>query len=809
MRYNIHKAVVIGAGTMGAAIAAHFANAGVLVTLLDIASSKLTPEQEAVGISLQDKAVRNAIVTEGYNRMLNTHPPGMMSSEIARLLTLGNLEDDFYSISDADWVIEAVVEDLQIKRDLMARIDKIRSPHSIISSNTSGIPIAAISEECSGEFRKHFLGTHFFNPPRYLKLLEVIPTNDTKPEITQYISWFGEYRLGKGIVLCKDTPNFIANRIFAGMTAFILDYSLQKGYSVDEVDALTGSLIGRPKTATFRLLDLVGIDVMDLINHNLFPMIPHDTFIQPYLSSDRMNALLAVMREKKLLGNKTKAGFYKTITHPDGKKEFLALNVQTMQYELPKKIQYGSVSNVSNINKLSDRLHVLLAGEDQGAEFIRSVIYQFLAYASLVIPEIADTPKSLDDAIRWGFAHEIGPFELWDELGVKETIEKMRRAGFLPALWVEKMIETGRETFYQYEGNRKIGVFHVPDGNYKPIEPSPNQILLKNIKNAADRIISSNSSASVINIGDGVVCFEFHTKVNALDENTLTVLKDALDKVEKEDYEGLVIGNDADNFCAGANILFFLSAARDKRWSDIERFLENFQKINMRMRCFPKPIVVAPVGMALGGGAEIVMHGNRVVAASELSIGLVESRVGLIPAGGGTKEMVRRMINPPMYTPNVDALPFLQQALMRIGKAEISASAFEAKKMRLLQEVDRIVFNRDHLIFESKREVLHLAGTGYYPQKSEKLYAAGQHMGEALGAKILMLKEMNQISEYDAVIFNKLAYVLSGGNLISPTWVDEQHFLDLEREAFMSLCGEERTQVRIKYMLDTGKPLRN
>ncbi|GAB4522332.1 MAG: 3-hydroxyacyl-CoA dehydrogenase/enoyl-CoA hydratase family protein [Anaerolineales bacterium] len=807
MKYKIHNAVVIGAGTMGAAIAAHLANAGVPVTLLDIVPRKLTPAQEAQGLSLNDRVVRNSIVQDGLKRALESRPASFLSKERTALVTVGNLEDDLEAaMRSADWVIEAIIENLEIKRSLMERLDALRQPHTIISSNTSGIPLASIAEGRSDGFRQHFLGTHFFNPPRYLKLLEIIPTGETLPEVVRFISHFGEYRLGKGIVPCKDTPNFIGNRMAFGSGAFALHYIVENGYTVEEVDAITGPLIGRPKTATFRLMDLVGIDVWDYVGRNLAKAIPHDKMAMPYLESEAANGLIRFMIEQGWLGNKTKVGFYKQVK-TNGGKEFWSLNLQSREHEAPQKPRFESIGAARKIEDLGERLKFLLQAEDRVGDLVRALTYQSLAYASAVIPEIADTPKPIDDAMRWGFAHEAGPFETWDMLGVAETVEKMKAAGFAPAPWVDEMLSAGIASFYQYEGARRLGVYVPAQKGYQPIETSPMTIILKDEK-AAGKVITENPGATLLDLGDGVACVEFHTKMNALDDDIFNMLIEAMDRAETG-FEGLVIGNDADNFSAGANLFMVVMAAKMGAWDQLDGAIRKLQNLNMRMRYFPKPVVVAPAGLALGGGAEITMHGSRVVAAAELYTGLVEVGAGVIPAGGGTKEMVRRLLNPAMHTKNADSLPHLQRIFEQVGMAQVATSAEEARGMGILSPADRIILNRSHLLAEAKREVLHMAACGYAPPVPEKLYAAGSDQLAALQVGIYMLKEAKQITEYEAHIANKLAFVMTGGDLSEATWADEQYFLDLEREAFLSLCGEEKTQQRMQHLLETGKPLRN
>lgn len=807
MKYHIFRAVVVGSGTMGAAIAAHLANVGVPTTLLDIVPNKLTPEEEQKGLTLQDRTVRNRITQQGFERALKSRPASFFTEANAALVSIGNLEDDLDVVSKADWVIEAIVENLEIKRKLMERIDGLRAAHTIVSTNTSGIPVASIADGRSEGFRQHFLGTHFFNPPRYLKLLEIIPTTETLPQVVDVISHFGEYRLGKGIVMCKDTPNFIGNRLAFGTGAFGMDYILANDYTVDEVDAITGPAIGRPKTATFRLIDLVGVDVWDHVGRNLAPAIPHDTLALKYLNSEPVNHLIHTMIERNWLGGKTKVGFYKEVRQPDGSKEFWSLNLKTLEHEPSQKVRFESIGKAKDKETLREKLQTILAGSDRAADLVRAMTYQGMAYAASLIPEVADTPKPIDDAMRWGFGHEAGPFEIWDMLGVAETVKSMKEAGFPAPDWVDQMLEKGNSQFYKYSGDQKTAVYSVKICAYETIVRSPATILLKELHQAG-KVLAANPGASLVDLGDGVACVEFHTKMNSLDEDIFNMIQIALDRADQE-FDGLVIGNDDENFSAGANLMMVVMGAKMGMWDQLENSVKKMQDLNMRMRYFPKPVVVAPAGLALGGGAEITMYGSRVVAAGELYTGLVEMGVGVIPAGGGTKEMLRRVLNPPMRTQNAEALPFLQRIFEQIGMAKVATSAEEARAFGILSPCDRVVVNRGHLLADAKHEVLNMVSSGYTPPVPEKIYASGRDYLGALKVAIYMLKEGKYISEYDTVVAGKLANVMTGGELTRPAWVSEQYILDLEREAFLSLCGEEKTQQRMMHTLQTGKPLRN
>jgi len=775
----------------------------VRVTLLDIVPSELTAKEEKRGLSLSDRKVKNRIVNEGFNRALKSRPASFFTPDFAALVTIGNIEDDFEVIKDADWVIEAIVENLEIKQGLMERIDQVRGRSTIVSTNTSGIPVASIAEGRTDSFRQHFLGTHFFNPPRYMKLVELIATADTKPEVMAFVSHFLEYRLGKGVVTAKDTPNFIANRIGFASGAFALDYILQQGYTVEEVDAITGPVMGRPKTGTFRLIDLVGIDVWEHVSKNLIPAIPHDKQALKFLESEPVNNLVHSLVEKGSLGTKTKQGFYKQVRTEDGGKDFWVLNLETMEYEAASKPKFDSIGDAKDEDDLGKKLEILLQAEDRAGELVRVITYQGLAYASGRIPEIADTPKPIDDATRWGFNHDAGPFETWDMLGVETTFDRMKELGFEPASWVAEMLSKGVETFYTYDKGQKVAVYDPALGGYQDIKPSKGVLYLDQ-----QDLIDKNPGAKLWDIGDGVACVEFCAKMNILDEDIITMIETGLDKTENE-FEGLVLGTEADNFSAGANLFMVVMLAQNEDWETLEMAIKKLQDVNQRMRYFSKPVVAAPAGLALGGGLEILMHANRVVAGAELYTGPYEQVPGVIPAGGGTKELVRRILNPSMRTDNVEALPFLMRILTMLGTVKVSTGAEDARDIGFLRSCDRVVMNKDHLLGEAKKEVLNMADSGYLPPLPEKIYAAGRDGLAALQVGIFMYQEGDYFTDHEAKIVNKAAHVMTGGNISQPAWVDEQYILDLEREAFLSLCGEEKTQERMWSLLRTGKRIRN
>jgi 3-hydroxyacyl-CoA dehydrogenase len=588
-----------------------------------------------------------------------------------------------------------------------------------------------------------------------------------------------------------------------------MDFILKNGYTVDEVDAITGPLIGRPKTATFRLIDLVGLDVWDHVARNLAPLIPHDQLGQEYLKAEAPARLMSTMLDRKWLGNKTRIGFYKEVRSEAGKnpqgasREFWALDLNTLEHVPPTKPRFDSVKAAKDVEGLGNRLRVLLDADDKAAHLVTALTYQGFQYASSIIPEVADTVNLIDDAVRWGFMHEAGPFETWDMLGVRDTVERMDAAGYPAAQWVRDMLAAGFETFYQYESGEKVGVFNVTGQGYDEINRPQEIVILKR-----QAVVSQNSGATLRDLGDGVACLAFHTKMNALDDDIMNMAIEAFDRLET-DFDGLVIGNEAENFSAGANLFMMVVGAQQRMWDLLEGAVRKLQDLNMRMRYSPKPIVVAPAGLTLGGGCEITMHGSRVVAAAETYIGLVELGAGVIPAGGGTKEMLRRILNPVMRIENAEPLAALQRAFLQMGQAKVATSAAEARDMNILGPADRIVMNRSHLLSQAKQEVLHMVTTGYTPPAPELIYAAGRDALAALRIGAWMFKEGNYITPYDHHIAGKLAYVMCGGELTHPQWVSEHYILELEREAILSLFGEERTQARMWNILQTGKPLRN
>lgn len=795
MTYRIEKAGVVGAGTMGGGIAAHLANIGIEVVLLDIPTPDLSEEEK------DDPEARNRLVKNLYDRMAKARPANLARDDRAKFISIGNTEDDFDKLADCDWIVEVIIEQLGPKQALMERLEAVRKPGSIITSNTSGIPIHQIADGRSDDFKAHFLGTHFFNPPRYLKLLEVIPTAETDPKVLAFMETFGRDVLGKGVVICKDTPNFIGNRYFAIAASYGLEHAFQNGFTVKEIDAVTGPLVGRPTTATFRLMDLVGLDVMGHVNRNLYEAIPDDPY-RDILVGGKSEKVIGQMLEKGWLGNKSGQGFYKKKT-VDGERQFWQLNPDTMEYEPPQKVRFDSVGAVRNIEDLGERLKKLLTYDDRAANYVRDTLYYSLAYAAYVAPEIAYKLSDVDDAVRWGFAYEAGPFEMWDMLGVAETAEKMEAAGLEVAGWVKDMLAAGNETFYK-EGR----CFDFETQSYQPLTIDPKIVSIEQMRDAGSEV-ARNESASLHDMGDGVALLEMHApKINAVDADFIEMAQKALERLET-DFDALVIGNTGKDFCVGANIAMLGIAAAQGLWDQIDQMLLTGQKVFYNLRHAPKPVVTAPHQRVLGGGVELTVSSWATVADHETYMGLVEVGVGIVPSWGGCTALLRRKVNPVMRTANADVLPVMQEVFEQIALAKVGTSAWEDKALGYLRPEDEIVMNGDHRLYAAKRKALQLIASGARPPEEEKIYAAGKQTLSALELGVQGFVWANYASEHDALISRKLAYVLCGGDISAPTWVDPWYFLDLEREATLSLAGEEKTQARVMHMLQTGKPLRN
>ena len=802
-KFNVKQAAVLGAGTMGAGIAAHLANAGIPTLLLDIAPNELTPEEEKKGLTLDSPQLRNRIVNALFDASKKLKPAPFMLADNAKLIKTGNFTDDIAKLKECDLVIEAVVENIDIKHKLFAEVEKNRKPGAVIATNTSGIPIDSIAEPFSDDFKKHFVGVHFFNPPRYMKLVEVIPGTETSGEVACKVSGFLDQRLGKGVVPAKDRPNFIANRVGTfGMMATVHEM-LELGFTPTEIDQMTGKAIGHASSATFRTSDLVGLDVLVHVNKNLYPAIPEDEDREVFQVPD----VISKMLEKKLLGDKTGGGFYKKSKDAEGKRVILELDLETFEYKPQEKTKFPSIEAAKGIEDLPTRVKTLVWGEDRVGQFLWKTASRISRYAANRIPEIADTVVEIDNALKWGFGWEIGVFEAWDAIGVAESVDRMRAEGQPIPANVEKMLASGATSFYKEE-NGKRSFYDLVRGEYRPVPDRPGVTILKEVK-ARTGVIKSNPGASLIDLGDGVACLEFHSKMNSIGGDTVQMMNFAIDEVEKN-WTGLVVGNQGGNFSAGANIMLLLMAAQEEEWDDINMMVAALQRAVMRLRYSSKPVVTAPYGLTLGGGCEIAMHGNRIRAAAETYMGQVEVGVGLIPAGGGTKEMTMRAMNDASKAPDADPLTFLKKTFELLGMGKVATSAQEARAFGFLRESDSISMNGDRLIKDAKQEVLNLAASGFVaPFQREDVRVMGESGQAAMKLALHMMKRGGFISDHDELIGKKLANVMSGGNMNHESLVSEQYLLDLEREAFVSLCGERKTQERIAAMLKTGKPLRN
>jgi len=800
MKRRIKHVTVLGSGIMGSGIAAHFANIGVEVLLLDIVPNQLTDAETAKGLTLEDKAVRNRIASESLQKLPKASPALLYSPKFVSRITAGNFDDDLEKIKNTDWIIEVVVERLDIKKSVYEKIEKYRKPGTLVSSNTSGIPIHFLIEGRSDDFKKYFAGTHFFNPVRYLPLLEIIPTPETDPEIVNFYMEYGAKFLGKTTVLAKDTPAFIANRIgtFGIMNLF---HSVKKlGLTVGEIDKLTGPVIGRPKSATFRTADVVGLDTLVHVANGIYGSgAESDTFKDQFVLPD----FVQYMIDNKLLGSKTDAGFFKKVKNADGKSEILGLNLETLQYEPQGKASFPTLELTKTIDRPIDRFKVLIGGKDKAGEFYRQMLGALFAYASNKVPEISDEIYKIDDALRAGFGWENGPFEIWDAVGVQKGIELAKEAGYEVSDWVKNVAEG--TSFYKINDEGQKTFFNEKANQYANIPGQDAFIILDNIRK--NKTLWSNSGSAIEDLGDGIINFEIRSKMNSLGGEVLDGLNRAIDLAEK-DYNGLVIGNQAANFSVGANLAMILMMAVDQDWDDLNMAINYFQQSMMRVRYSSIPVVVAPHGMTLGGGCEMTMHADRVVAAAETYIGLVEFGVGVIPGGGGSKELTVRTMKE-VIADDVKTNR-LRDAFMNIAMAKVATSAYEAYDMGILQKhKDIVVVNKNRQIAEAKQVALQLAEQGYTQPIKEKVKVLGQ---DALGMFYVGTDQMlagRYISEHDKKIADKLGFVMAGGNLSEATDVSEQYLLNLEREAFLSLCGERKTLERIQYMLQNGKPLRN
>ena len=795
MNRIIKKIAVLGSGVMGSRIACHFANIGIEVLLLDIVPLQATEEQ------LKQPAFRNKIVNDSLQAAIKQNPSPVYSQKVLKRITTGNFDDDMERIADCDWVMEVVVENLTIKQQLFEKVDKHRKQGTLVTSNTSGIPIALMSEGRSEDFRRHFCGTHFFNPPRYLRLLEIIPGPDTEKSVIDFLMNYGDRYLGKTTVLCKDTPAFIANRVGVfGMMA-VLKVMEEMQFSIAQVEALTGPIYGRPKSATFRTADVVGIDTFVKVAQNTYAACPDDESRDIFQIPAYINTLV----ENKWLGDKSGQGFFKKVKNAQGQSEILTLDLNTLEYQPSTKAKFAALDAAKPIDNLKDRIRALHATGDKASEFYNKLNALVFKYVSHRIPEIADELYKIDDAMRAGFGWELGPFEIWDVLGVEKFVAWMEQHGTAPASWVKEMLQKGYKSFYLVE-NGKRKYYDARSGGYVLIPGMDAFIILDNYR--AQKPVWQNSGATLHDIGDGILNLEFHTKMNVVGSEILEGIQKSIDIAEKN-YRGLVIGNDAANFSAGANIAMMLMLAIEQEFDELDMAIRVFQNTVARIRFSGIPVAVAPHGLTLGGGCEMTMHADVAVAAAETYIGLVEVGAGLIPAGGGTKELALRASE--KYFKGDIEIPTLQEMSLNIAMAKVATSAREAFEFGLLRNgIDKEVINGARLIAEAKKQVLSLADAGYVqPKPKSDIRVLGRSALGSFYVGISSMRMSGYISEYDEKIAKKVAYVISGGDLSMPTEVNEQYLLDLEREAFLSLLGERKTLERMQHILKTGKPLRN
>lgn len=799
MKRSIRKVAVLGSGVMGSSIACHFANIGCEVLLLDIAPKDLTDEEKAKGLTVDSKIVKNRIVQSSFDKCIKSSPGPIYSKKFLSRVSLGNFDDDLQKIKNVDWTIEVVVENLDIKKKVYEQVEKYRTPGTLITSNTSGIPIHLMAEGRSDDFKKHFAGTHFFNPPRYLKLFEVIPTPHTDPEITQFLLHYGDLYLGKTSVLCKDTPAFIGNRVGVWGLLKVIDSMNKFDLNVDEIDKLTGPVIGRPKSATFRTSDVVGLDTLVKVANNLYAGLPNDEGREMFKLSD----VVTKLEQNKWLGDKTGQGFYKKVKGADGKSEIHTLDLKTFEYKPKAKAKFATLETTKTIDNLKDRFKVLLAGKDKAGDFYRDCFFGLFQYASNRIPEISDELYRIDDAVCAGFGWELGPFETWDAIGVEKSLPLIEAAGYKPAQWVHEMLSGGHRSFYKVEGGQRK-YYDIPSKSYKVITSKEAFIILENL---SDKIVWKNADSKVTDLGDGVINFSWHSKSYTLGSAVVEGMNKAIDLAEKN-YRGLVIGHQGADFSLGANLGMVFMYAIEQEYDELDFMVRAFQNSVMRIRYSSVPVVVCPQSRTLGGGCEMTMHADLVQAAAETYIGLVEVGVGLIPGGGGTKEFTKR-VSDGLQEGDVE-LNALQNAFMNIATAKVALSAEEAREMGVLRTKDRISINKDRQILDAKAAVIELAEAGYtMPVHAKNIKVQGRTGMALFAAGVTGMKMGRYISDHDMKIAMKIANVMCGGDLSYPQEVSEQYLLDLEREAFVSLCGEKKTLERIQSILTGGKPLRN
>jgi 3-hydroxyacyl-CoA dehydrogenase len=796
----IQKVAVLGSGVMGSRIACHFANIGCQVLLLDILPKELNDTEKSKKLTLESKAVRNRIANDALQFALKSNPSPIYKKQFASRIDVGNFEDDMNKISGCDWIIEVVVENLEIKKKVFEQVEKFRKPGTLITSNTSGIPIHMMNEGRSEDFRAHFCGTHFFNPPRYLKLLEIIPTKDTQQEIVDFLLSYGEKFLGKTTVLCKDTPAFIANRVGVFSIMALLHIVDKMGLTVEEVDKLTGPVLGRPKSATFRTGDVVGLDTMVMVANGLRKNCPDDEGCELF----NLPPFLEKMVQNKWLGDKTGQGFYKKVKSKEGKSEILALDLKSFEYKPAQKVKFPTLELTKTIDNLKERVKVLVAGKDKAGEFYRETFAGLFEYVSKRIPEISDELYRIDDALKAGFGWDLGPFEYWDAVGVKDSLVIMEQSGHKPAEWVYEFLKSN-SSFYKIENGVKK-YYDIPSKTYKTIPGSESFIVLDHIRPA--KTIWKNSGLTITDLGDGIINAEFHTKMNTIGGEILSGLNKAVDIAEK-DFQGLVISNEGANFSAGANVGLIYMMAVEQDWDELNMAVKTFQNATMRLRYSSIPVVAAPHGLALGGACEVCLHADKVVAHAETYIGLVEFGVGLIPGAGGTKEFAVRLSDA-LHEGDIE-MNLFREKFLTIGQAKVSTSAYEAFDLGILRHgIDKVVVSRARLLTEAKEECLLMAQEGYtQPAPRKDIRVLGNSAMGIVYAGANAMRSGNYISDHDQLISEKLGYVLAGGNLSQPTLVSEQYLLDLEREIFLQLCTERKTLERIHSIINGGKVLRN
>ncbi|NIG53137.1 3-hydroxyacyl-CoA dehydrogenase/enoyl-CoA hydratase family protein [Chitinophaga sp. Cy-1792] len=799
MQRHINKVAVLGSGVMGSRIACHFAGIGVQVLLLDIAPKELNDAEKKKNLTLESPAVKNRIVNDALQAAVKSNPSPVFTKDVIKRIKTGNFTDDMKKIADCDWIIEVVVENLAVKKIVFEQVEQFRKPGTLITSNTSGIPIHLMAEGRSEDFRKNFCGTHFFNPPRYLRLLEIIPTPHTDPAVIDFLMHYGDLYLGKTTVLCKDTPAFIANRVGVYSIMAIFHIMQEMGLGIDEIDALTGPIIGRPKSATFRTADVVGIDTLVKVAKGVLENCPDDEAISIF----KIPEFLQKVVDNNWLGDKTGQGFYKKTTGPGGK-EILTLNLQTMEYGPKQKARFSSIDAAKPVEDLKQRIKMLAHSSDKAGQFYQQFHAYLFSYVSHRIPEIADDLYKVDDAMKAGFGWEIGPFESWDLLGVEASVKAIEEKGLTVAQWVKDMLAKGIKSFYKVDNGKKF-YYDITTQAYKTLPGEGAFIILENY---SGNVLWKNNASRLIDLGDGVVCFDWQTKMNTIGGEVLEGLNKAVDRAEK-DFRGLVVANDGANFSAGANVGMIFMLAAEQEYDELDMAVRLFQRSTMRLRYSGVPVVVAPHALTLGGGCEMALHADKVVAAAETYIGLVELGVGLIPGGGGTKEMALRASNE-FKEGRIEEEP-LKDYFMTVATAKVATSGFEAYDMGVMKKGhDEVVMNPGRLIADAKRSVIEMADEGYTrPVERTDVKVMGRSALGALLAGIYAMKFGKYISEHDEKVAQKLAYVMCGGDLTEPTLVSEQYLLDLEREAFLSLCGERKTLERLQSVIKTGKPVRN